>query len=167
MKLNAFRAVLTAVLLLSSAAAQAAEPRSGMTPFIPPPPAGWSSPMPPNETEDENGMEPSVNQGYGPSDPGAQGLLYVILTHPSPHDMAVRFPASRPLGPSAFAPQLVVSRVKVNELDAYLIYNAEEQGGVLEMKVGRILVGIQGGKVTADQIIAFASSIDTARLQKY
>lgn len=160
-------AALAAVLSLGVVGAEAAEAKSGMTPFIPPPPAGWSSPMPPNETEDENSMEPSVSQGYGPSDPGARGLLYVILTHPSAEDMPSRFQSPRPLGPSQFAPQFVVSQVKVNELDAYLTYDAKEQGGVLQMRVGRILVGIQGGAVSADQIVAFARSIDTARLQKY
>lgn len=161
------RAALAAMLLFIGAGSAAAEARSGMTPFIPPPPAGWSSPNPPNETEDENGMEPSVNIGYGPDKPGERGLLYVILSRPSPHDMPSRFPSPRPLGPSQFAPQFVVSHVKVNELDAYLTYDAKEQGGVLEMRVGRVLVGIQGGAVTTDQIIAFARSIDTARLLKY
>ncbi|MBA4014061.1 MAG: hypothetical protein C0481_19535 [Phenylobacterium sp.] len=160
-------AALAAVLSLGAARAEAAEAKSGMTPFIPPPPAGWSSPTPPNETEDENGMEPSVSIGYGPDKPGERGLLYIILTHPSPHDMPSRFQSPRPLGPSPFAPQLVVSHVKVNELDAYLTYDANEQGGVLQMRVGRVLVGIQGGATTTDQIVAFARSIDTARLQKY
>lgn len=159
-------AALAGALLLA-ARAEGAESRSGMMSFIPPPPAGWSSPMPPNETEDENDLEPSVSQTYGPSAPGAQGLLYVILTHPSPHDMPSRFQSPRPLGPSQFAPQLVVSQVKVNGLDAYLTYDAKEQGGVLDMKVGRILVAIQGGKVSPEQIKGFASSIDTGRLLKY
>ena len=159
-------AALAGALLLVGPAAHAAEPKSGMTPFIPPPPDGWNSPMAPNEVEDENGLEPSVSQGYGPSKPGEPGALTITMTHPSPHDMAVHF-ADRTLGPNPFAPQFVVSRVKVNELDAYLTYDSAEQGGVLEMRVGRILVGIQGGKVTAEQIVAFASSIDTGRLLKY
>lgn len=161
------RVALVAALLLCAGRAGAVEPKSGMTPFIPPPPAGWSSPMPPNETDDENGMEPSVNQGYGPDAPGARGLLYVTLSRPSPHDMPSRFQSPRPLGPSQFAPQFVVSQVKVNGLDAYLTYDAKEQGGVLEMRVGRVLVGIQGGAVTTEQMVAFARSIDTAELQKY
>lgn len=165
---STLRSALAAMLLILGAErAVAAEARSGMTPFIPPPPAGWTSTMPPSETEDENGLEPSVSQGYGPEKPGAPGFMSIVFTHPSPHDMATRFSTPRPLGPNPFAPQFVTSRVKVNELDAYLIYDAGGRGGVLEMRVGRVAVGIQGGEVTADQIIGLAKSIDTARLLKY
>jgi hypothetical protein len=62
---------------------------------------------------------------------------------------------------------MVTSRLKVNELDAYLTYNAQGPGGVLEMKVGRVLVGIQGSEVTAEQIVALARSMDTGRLLQY
>lgn len=162
------RGVLVVALLAAAAAGHAcAEARSGMTPFVPPPPAGWASSAPPNEVEDENGMEPSVAQGYGPEKPGVPGFLSIVFTHHSRHDMTSRFASPRPLGPNPFAPQFVTSLVKVNELDAYLIYDAAEEGGVLQMRVGRILVGITGGKVSPQQMIAFASSVDTARLQKY
>lgn len=159
---------LTAVLLAGAASSQAhGEARSAMTRFLPPPPAGWESPMAPTETEDETGLEPMVSQGYGPSQIGARGFMSITMTHPSAHDMAVRFPASKPLGPNPMAPQFVTTREKVNGLDAYLIYDREGRGGVLELKVGRVLVGIQGGEVTAEQILGLASSIDTAQLMKY
>lgn len=163
-------ATLTAGLALALSVQPAhaeSELRSGMTPFLPPVPAGWESPMGPNVVEDENGLEPSVSQGYGPSSPNVRGFFAVTITHPSPHDLAVAFPASRPLGPNAMAPWQVTSREKVNGLDAYLHYNAEGKGGILQMKVGRVLVGIQGGERTAEEIVAFAASMDTAGLQKY
>ena len=108
-----------------------------------------------------------VSQGYGPATPGAPGSMSITFTHPSPHDMPSRFEHPRPLGPNPFAPQFVTSLVKVNGLDAYLIYDAPGRGGVLQVRVGRVLVGIVGGEVTPEQIVGLASSIDTGRLLKY
>ncbi|MBS0491823.1 MULTISPECIES: hypothetical protein [unclassified Phenylobacterium] len=166
MKRYLLRAALASALLLAGAG-QASAAQSGMTPFVPPPPSGWTSTMPPSETDDENGIEPMVSQGYGPATPGAPGSMSITFTHPSPHDMPSRFEHPRPLGPNPFAPQFVTSLVKVNGLDAYLIYDAPGRGGVLQVRVGRVLVGIVGGEVTPEQIVGLASSIDTGRLLKY
>lgn len=165
---SALRSALAAALLLmGTEQAAAAGARSGMTPFVPPPPEGWVSTMPPNETEDENDLEPSVSQAYGPAKPGAPGGMSITFNHPSPHDMDSRFQPSRQLGPNPFAPQFVTSQVKVNGLDAFLIYDAAGRGGVLQVRVGRVLVGIVGAEVTPEQIVGLASSIDTGRLLKY
>ena len=166
MKRYQFRAALAAALLLAGAG-QAMAAVSGMTPFVPPPPDGWMSAMPPNETEDENSVEPMVSQGYGPAKPGAPGFMSITFTHPAPEDMASRFQDPRPLGPNPFAPQFVTSQVKVNQLDAYLIYDAEGRGGVLQVRVGRVLVGIVGSEITPEQLVGLASSIKTDRLLKY
>jgi hypothetical protein len=168
MSRSIFGSALAAMLLFSGAGqAAAAGARSGMTPFVPPPPEGWLSTMPPSETEDENDLEPSVSQAYGPAEPGAPGGMSITFNHPSPHDMDSRFQPSRPLGPNPFAPQFVTSRVKINGLDGYLVYDAAGQGGVLQLRVGRVLVGIVGAAVTPEQMVGLASSIDTGRLLKY
>ena len=153
------------VALASPASAQ--DLTSPLTAYLPPPPSGFGNPMPPSVVEDLNGMEPSVSHGYGPLEPGTKGFLSITITHPSPADLETAFPDSRPLGPNPMAPWMVTSRIKVNDLDAYLHYNEQGPGGVLEMKVGRVLVGIQGAEVSPEAIIAFARSMDTAALQKY
>ena len=55
MKRYLLRAALASALLLAGAG-QASAAQSGMTPFVPPPPSGWTSTMPPSETDDENGI---------------------------------------------------------------------------------------------------------------
>lgn len=155
------------VPVMSAPPVQAQELVSGMTPFLPPPPAGWEAPMGPNVREDDNGLEPAVGQAYGPSSPNERGMYVVTINHPSAHDLAVAYPPSRPLGPNPMAPWMVTSHVKVNDLDAYLIYNQEAGSGILQMKVGRVSVGIQGGERTPEQIVAFARTMDTDRLLKY
>jgi hypothetical protein len=83
---------------LSAAPARTEAPLvSGMTPFLPPPPEGWQTGGP-NVVEDINGVEPFVSAAYLPGEPGLKGLFSVTITHPSPHDLAVAFPTSRPLG---------------------------------------------------------------------
>lgn len=153
------------VILTSPASAQ--DLQSPLTAYLPPPPSGFGNTMPPSVVEDLNGMEPSVSHVYGPLEPGAKGLLGITITRPSPADLASTFPGSRTLGPHPMAPWMVTSLIKVNDLDAYLHYNDQGPGGVLEMKVGRVLVGIQGSEVSPEAIIAFARSMDTAALQKY
>lgn len=174
MRLPSARALSAALFLATISAMvvaptglRAQEATSGMTGFLPPPPPGWTSTMPPRVTEDENGLEPAVGQAYGPSTPGAKGGISVTINHPSPHDLKVAFPADRPLGPHPLAPEMVTTHHVINDLDAYLITNTGTPGGVLLMKVGRVLVGINGSDVSREQIIAMARSIDTSRLLKY
>jgi hypothetical protein len=157
-----------AALLFAVAAPAHAEEglTSPLTRFLPPPPEGWMR-GPISVTPDENGMEPFVGAAYGPEQPGAKGGFGVTITHPSPHDMETEFPRSRPLGPNPMAPWMVTSREKVNELDAYLMWNEQGPGGVLQMRVGRVLVAVQGSDVTKAQILAAARSVDTVKLLKY
>ncbi|KQY89831.1 hypothetical protein [Brevundimonas sp. Root1423] len=155
----------TPAIVASSASAQSIQ--SPLVAFIPPPPSGFENTMPPAVVEDLNGMEPSAHHSYGRSEPGAKGVLGITITHPSPADLQSWLEEDRPLGPHPMAPWMVTSRVKINDLDAYLSYNEQGPGGVLQMKVGRVLVGIQGSEVTPELIIAFARSMDTAALQKY
>lgn len=108
-----------------------------------------------------------VSEGFLPIEPGARGRFGVTITHPGPADLETAFPASRPLGPHAMAPWMVTSRVRVNDIDAYLIYNSQGRTGVLEIKVGRILVGVQGGDVSPEAVTALARSLNTAALHKY
>lgn len=61
----------------------------------------------------------------------------------------------------------MTSRVKVDSVDAWLTWDQRAGGGRLEMKVGRVQVGIQGSEVSRDQVLAFARSINLPRLLKY
>lgn len=123
--------------------------------------------MPPTVTEDLNGLEPSVAQGYGPRDPNLRGFFAVTINHPSRQDLTSAWSALGPPGPSPMAPWIVTSLVKVNGLDAYLHYNREARSGILQMKVGCVMVAVQGGERTAQEIVVFAGSMDLSGLVKY
>lgn len=151
----------------SIALAQESAPTSGMTRFLPPVPAGWTSVGPEVSSGTDNDMEPPVGQAYGPSDPDVKGGYIVTINHPSPQDLIDSYAALAPPGTNPMAPWMVMSHVKVNGLDGHLMYNTEDGSGILMMKVGRVSVGVQGGSRTPEQIVAFASTIDTDRLLKY
>ena len=175
MKKFFMRGLLCAALAVAAAAgapasaASAQALHSGLLPFLPPPPSGYQSPTPPVAVEDLNGMEPSAHQAYGSVDPQSSMGFGVTIVHLSPEDLddAIDALSEVPVGPHPMAPWMVTSHVKVNGLDAYLSYNDQGPGGVLQMRVGRVLVGVSGSGVTPEAIIGLAGSMDTAALQKY
>lgn len=69
---------------------------------------------------------------------------------------------------------MITEQVPIGTADGTLGFKAlymhntqAPNGGTVEMRVGRVLVGIQGSEVTREQIMAFAGSIDLPVLSKY
>lgn len=133
--------------------------------FMPPAPEGWQA-TETHFTEDPNGMEPFASRIYAPAKPGSSSGFSITFTRPGPADLASYFDDKR-LGPNPFMPEMVTSLVKVDSLDAWLTWNESVRGGVLEMKVGRVQIGILASEVSREQLLAFGRSIDVARLLKY
>ncbi len=70
----------------------------------------------------------------------------------------------RRLGPDPEVGGRVTSEVMVSGFRGYLVFEAENRTGRLEVRVGRCVVIVDGHDVDAEELVAFARAVDTARL---